>query len=73
MMEERKQHWKQEVEATYVVAKLAWRGFLKHGTPSSREMYVSALAEHETAKAFLEGLTTERYITQTNPYDHQVS
>ena len=59
MLTERIQHWKKEVEATYVVAKLAWRAFLKKGTPDSRALYVQALAEHFTAQAFLSALTEE--------------
>lgn len=73
MLEERKQHWSKEVEATYVVAKLAWRGFLKHGTPSARAMYVSALAEHYLAEAHLEAVSSSRAIVQPKLYDHQVS
>lgn len=59
MLIERIQHWKNEVEATYVVAKLAWRAFLKKVTPDARQLYVAALAEHFTAKAFLAALTEE--------------
>lgn len=59
MLEERKKHWKKEVEATYVVAKLAWRAFLKKGTAEARAIYVQALAEHFTAQAFLGALTEE--------------